>query len=360
MSSDITREKNMIVQGFKKKGVREEVLELVSYDADYGLTRDQIAMYADKNIDIDRMRIYSECLRNGYDDRVINALTADGLNAAQMRMGLDFYKRGVPIEDVEEVTRRGEKAVAMKKNFEDILEKTDGLICTAEMEPEYVKKLTEHIEEVVLTIGNTDKKFDAIADALKSLTESRRDQEELERVLKENQEKDRLLSQKQDEINKAYSQAAENRKEVDMLKKENEALKEKVRKFEERSVGESSENRITNAGYFEPPYSEIPQEAYGSRTIRINGNDIERKAPGNSRGAVGIFTKLGIKSKSRRNLVKLVIAGELDRNQLIQIKNAIEKGLTESQLEEIINSRVPAERMKEIIEIAELENSLQG
>lgn len=55
-----------------------------------------------------------------------------------------------------------------------------------------------------------------------------------------------------------------------------------------------------------------------------------------------------------------MINGELDRNQLIQIKSAIEKGLTESQLEEIINSRVPAERMKEIIEIAELENSLQG
>ena len=43
-----------------------------------------------------------------------------------------------------------------------------------------------------------------------------------------------------------------------------------------------------------------------------------------------------------------MINGELDSNQLIQFKSAIEKGLTESQLEEIINSRVPAERMKEI------------
>ena len=36
MSSDITRDKNMIVQGFKKKGLSKEVMELINYDADYG------------------------------------------------------------------------------------------------------------------------------------------------------------------------------------------------------------------------------------------------------------------------------------------------------------------------------------
>ena len=359
MGSD-TRDKNMIVQSFKNRGVSSEVLALISDDADYGLTREQIAKYADKNMDIERMRIFSECMRNGYDENVTGIITADGLNTIQMKMALEFYKKGVPIENVEEITGSGEKAVVMKKYYENILEKMDGVNRAAAMEPEYVKKLTEHIEEVVLSIGNMDKKFDAIADALKSLVHGRQEQEELDRVLKENQEKDRLLSQKQDEINKAYSQAAENRKEVEMLKKENEVLKEKVLELEERGEAKRTENKISDTGYYESSNSGIFQPTYSSRNIRINSNDIERKAPGNSRSAIGFFTRLGIKKKSRKNLVKLVINGELDRNQLIQIKSAIEKGLTESQLEEIINSRVPAERMKEIIEIAELENSLQG
>ena len=51
MSSDITRDKNMIVQGFKKKGLSKEVMELKNYDADYGLTWEQIAKYADKKMD---------------------------------------------------------------------------------------------------------------------------------------------------------------------------------------------------------------------------------------------------------------------------------------------------------------------
>lgn len=370
MSSD-TRDKNMIVQSFKNKGLRGEVMELISEDADYGLTREQIAKYADKKMDIDRMRIYSECMRNDFDDSVIRIITADGLSKVQMQMALEFYKKGVSKEDIEEITKSGEKAAAMKKRYEEILDKTDSVYNASETEPEYVKKIAEHIQEVVLSIGNTDKKFDDIAEVLKSLAQSRKDEEELERVLKENQEKDRLLSQKQDEINKAYSQAAENRKEVEMLKEENEALNRKISEIEKRSKEEVAENvpssehmqssdrEFTNRRYTETSSRGDYGRGYGSGYVRINSNDIERTVRTNSYGMAGIFTRLGIKKKSRRNLVRLVISGELDRNQLVQIKSAIEKGLTERQLEDIINSRVSADRMKEIVEIAELENSMQ-
>lgn len=83
----------MIVQSFKNKGLRGEVIALISDDADYGLTREQIAKYADKKMDIDRMRIYSECLRNGYEDSIIKIITADGLSKAQMQMALNFIKK---------------------------------------------------------------------------------------------------------------------------------------------------------------------------------------------------------------------------------------------------------------------------
>ena len=42
----------------------------------------------------------------------------------------------------------------------------------------------------------------------------------------------------------------------------------------------------------------------------------------------------------------------------MQLKSAIERGLTESQLVELINNNVSAEKMKEIIEIAVLENAM--
>ena len=64
------------------------------------------------------------------------------------------------------------------------------------------------------------------------------------------------------------------------------------------------------------------------------------------------------KKKSRADIVKLVVSGDLVPAQLVQIKSAIEKGLTESQLVELINNNISAEKMKEIIEIAVLENSM--
>ena len=67
---------------------------------------------------------------------------------------------------------------------------------------------------------------------------------------------------------------------------------------------------------------------------------------------------MGIKKKSRQDIVKLVASGDLVPDQLVQLKSAIERGLTESQLVELINNNVSAEKMKEIIEIAVLENAM--
>ena len=75
-------------------------------------------------------------------------------------------------------------------------------------------------------------------------------------------------------------------------------------------------------------------------------------------GVVSLFARLSFKKKSRADIVKLVASGDLVPAQLVQIKSAIEKGLTESQLVELINNNISAEKMKEIIEIAVLENSM--
>ncbi|MDT2429201.1 hypothetical protein ABQD92_16530 [Enterococcus avium] len=75
-------------------------------------------------------------------------------------------------------------------------------------------------------------------------------------------------------------------------------------------------------------------------------------------GVIALLSKLCFKKKSRADIVKLVASGDLAPAQLIQIKSGIEKGLTEGQLVELINNNVAAEKMKEIIEIAVLENSM--
>ncbi len=64
------------------------------------------------------------------------------------------------------------------------------------------------------------------------------------------------------------------------------------------------------------------------------------------------------KKRSRRSLVQLVIADELSADQLKHIVTAIKSGLTEDQLCNLIENKVPAEKMPQIIEIAMLENKM--
>ena len=64
------------------------------------------------------------------------------------------------------------------------------------------------------------------------------------------------------------------------------------------------------------------------------------------------------KKRSRRSLVQLVIADELSADQLKHIVTAIKSGLTENQLCSLIENKVPAEKMPQIIEIAMLENKM--
>ena len=63
--------------------------------------------------------------------------------------------------------------------------------------------------------------------------------------------------------------------------------------------------------------------------------------------------------KKRRDIVKLLADKNLSPDQLVQIRSAIEKGLSERQLLVLINSRIPAEQMEEIIGIAVYENQMR-
>ena len=70
-----------------------------------------------------------------------------------------------------------------------------------------------------------------------------------------------------------------------------------------------------------------------------------------------IFTCLFF--KQRKDIIKLLADKNLSPDQLVQIRNAIEKGLTEKQLLVLINNRIPAEQMEEIISIAVYENQIK-
>ena len=82
---------------------------------------------------------------------------------------------------------------------------------------------------------------------------------------------------------------------------------------------------------------------------------MERKDRGSVMSAM--FSRLFFKRKT--DIVKLLAEKDLSPEQLVQIRCAIEKGLSEKQLLVLINSKIPAVQMEEIINIAVYENKMK-
>ena len=252
-----------------------------------------------------------------------------------------------------------------------------------------MKELIAQMEMVVKKINYQEERYDALNKKLSAVEVLKEDKEVTERLVKENEDKDGIISHQQDELNKASSTIARLRDNIEHKEKEMERMRDRIESLEDKIMSvasqqqkateteentepseavETNDDKETAKTLADtqpvpspvyngiPVYYQIPVTDSAGRVIQhLPVERTERKSNG---GIAAFFARLSFKKKSRADIVKLVASGDLVPAQLVQIKSAIEKGLTEGQLVELINNNVSAEKMKEIIEIAVLENSM--
>ena len=384
------------IQILRNKHMDSEVIALVKSDYEYGLTDDEIGLYLNKSYDIEQMKVLSKCLHKGVSEALLTLLKDSRMAAPKMQTALDYYEKGVPIDAIREVVQKDDTAVNMRRMFDVVLEKLNKAKEQMPQDLEYVKSLVAQMDEVVEKINHQNERYDALNKKLSEIETSKDDEEVRERLVKENQDKDALINSQQNELNKASSTIARLRDDIEKKDKEMKRMSERIESLEDKIIGIATDNmkaaEVKNdAGKTEnaeavagtkedrtdkkmvdtvavpqnmqavangiPVYYQIPVvDGTGNVVQRL---PIERSVRKSSNsGVVSLFARLSFKKKSRADIVKLVASGDLVPAQLVQIKSAIEKGLTESQLVELINNNISAEKMKEIIEIAVLENSM--
>lgn len=377
------------IQLLRSKNVGEDVLALVRSDLEDGLTEEETALYVNKNYNIGQMRVLSECIHKGISEEMITLFRDSRLSGHQMQVSLEFYEKGVPFEAIKEVVTRGDLPVVMRRAYDAVLEKMSQTKEAAVAEPEYIKDLIAQIEEVVSKIHHQDERYDALNRKLAVFETSKEEEEIKSRLIKENEEKDATICHQQDELNRASSTIARLRNDITKKDKEMERMRDRIESLEDKMMGSGSEHgkepekqrqkdvtvaesqetadqakeaRVVEPGNAMgqtviPVYYQVPiVDGSGNVLQRL---PMERTVRKNSAGGMAaLLGKLCIRKKSRADIVKLVASGNLVPAQLVQIRSAIEKGLTEGQLVELINNNVSAEKMKEIIEIAVLENSM--
>lgn len=377
-----------------------EIIDLVEEDLNLGLTEEQTNLYLKKGFKLAQMKVLSGFLRKGIDESFVKQLTShENLTGYQMQVALDFYEKGVPISVIEETVSNNSTPSAMREIFQKILTDTEKVKRESEnisgQMQEYVKGLVTQIEEVVGKIQYQEQRYDELNKKLTVFESSKKDEEVAENLVKKLEDTEAELSSQQDRLNSASSTIARLREQVEHKEKEMSRMQNRIDTLEQKLLDKAdipvkptedqenktsdekqsetvdkemadtnpvlSENVFTDdpfakSKYGIPVYYQMPVvDAQGRVVQQLSVERTRRTSEG---GIAAMIAKLCFKKKSRQDIVKLVASGDLVPAQLIQIKSGIEKGLTEGQLVELINNNVSAEKMKEIIEIAVLENSM--
>lgn len=364
----------------------EEILKLVEADLQYGLTIEETELYTSRRFDYAQMKVYSACLRNGYPEDVRDCITRDGLTGEQMAVALEFYEKGVPLKTVAEVTENSSHtAFMMKKLFQSIVSKVQAADEAVQAQDDYAKELLEQIKSVVEKIEFQDKRYDALNERLKELQTAGQDTKIQNNLLNQLAEKDSMIAEKdsmlekqQDELNEARGTIARLRNEMDAIRKERDRLEKRTEEMEKetatksRNTATESEVAVTDKNEEVksmvqadvkkevPIIPSFPGAYYNVAVVDENGKvmsfmPVERMERKREKSTVSaLFSRFAFKKKI--DIVKLVAEKDLEPKQLVQIRSAIEKGLSEDQLLVLINNQIPAEQMEEIINIAVFEN----
>ena len=383
---------NEVLAQLRRTGrYNEDVLKLVQADLEYGLSRDEVDIYLTRKLPIEVKRKLSEALHKGCGAELVMVFADAGINVHQIETAINYYNAGVPFDVIKSVIAQNMNAHGMKEAYKKVLAQMKAVQGTSEEElakvdKSYVDSLFEEMRKIVSQIGYDEKRFDELNAKIKEISGGKVSDKELEELYQKMSDKDAIISNQQDNINQANAALARLRRETDEKEEEKKKMQETIGKLNNQLVEkdeqiaalkeqrvepneQSTENEASvtppgtvplkdasgNVVYGIPVHYAIAYKTEGAKEPEVTV--LERTERKNV-GFASMLARLSFKKKSRQDIVKLVASGNLTPEQLQQIRIGMEKKLTENQLLNLINNNVPAYQMKEIIEIAVLENSM--
>ena len=94
-----------------------------------------------------------------------------------MKVSLEFYEKGVPVETIQEAVARGEKPVVMRRLYEEVLAQLSKAAEQYTQDSEYVKELIAQMEMVVEKINYQEERYDALNKKLSDVEVLKEDKE---------------------------------------------------------------------------------------------------------------------------------------------------------------------------------------
>ena len=354
----------------KNPNFTKEIIQLVKSDLETGISKEETEEYSSSGrYSYQQMCVYSRCLRKGYSQEAKKLILKDAFSAGQMEAAVEFYEKGVPLAKVAGIMETaGQDMDGIKCMLQQELIKSGGLKNEEEtvenscgQDRDHVESLLKQVQETVTKISLYEERHDAMDKKLQELLVQKQDTAVQERLLAQLAEREKMLADQQDQLNGAMA-------EIARLKKGQEKASRPAVQAEGKSKAagiERPEDGKTNSTALQREKTKRQTQSvseYGCQMALLDQDGkvvkllpiehTEKKE--NTSMLSGLFSRLFF--RRRLDIVKLLAGKNLETGQLVQVRNAIEKGLTENQMLTLVNSRLPAGQMEEIINIAVYEN----
>jgi len=395
-------------QEIKDLFTNKSMRELAVRDFEYGLSKEDIMLYADKqHLPLGSVEQLSRALKVHDGRELVNYLRDSGLNAYQMELVVDFYKKGVSLDKIREVMGQEQTAYSLSQALQKVYEALYQTGKNAEG-ISGVQEIQGRIEAVVAQVGENKAFLDQVLSKLEEMDAGQNTDALSQSFIEKLEEKDAIIKSQQEENNKlaadnaalrsrqgevSETQEKQNEK-IEKFRQEKTELLEQVRQAEtEKSAAlarlelagkerEAMERKVESMEReMEAVKKQLEQVKVNdgvtqSRTIKTDskrsaGNyqalvagpggkqqvvEIERAERKNPAGIMAMAGKL-FKDKSRGKLLQAIAGAGLDSSQMEQVKYALKSGLSDEETINIIQCGFDAEQMGKAIEIVLLEKS---
>lgn len=377
------RDLEQVIDKYVGENYEKEAVALAKEDLIDGVPKDLVALYMDKRLSVAQMQQYSRAMRAGLSEDFIRMLKDGNFKYRQLEVIIDFQLKGVPMESIGKEISSDMEPHAIHKALTAIYEQLEKAKATVPQENEEAKEIYEKIEKMLSGIGDNSNYLQAVMDKLGTLdTIAQRNDDVRETLSKSIEEKERIINEQQAFITQATKENGELRrklqeisdskisfekkqlsyeKEMESLRAENEAL----RKEKENMVREITDKELAKKEEDMTLVQSRPRVPNVNYDTVVVGGDGRRQSihveHTSKRSPEGLLALAGKKlfGKSKVNLIKQLTGKGLNQQQMEQIKVAIESGLTDEEVIDIINSGFSAEEMKQAIEIVIAEKMYQ-
>lgn len=395
-------------QEIKEMFTNRSMRELAARDFEYGLSKEDIMLYADKqHLPLGSVEQLSRALKV-YDGReLVNYLRDSGLNAYQMELVIDFYKKGVSLDKIREVMGQEQTAYSLSQALQKVYEALYQTGKNAEGNSG-VQEIQGRIEAVVSQVGENKAFLDQVLSKLEEMDTGQNTDALSQSFIEKLEEKDAIIKSQQEENNKLAADNAALRSKQGKVQETQEKQNEEMEKFRQEktelleqvkqaeteksdalarldAAGKEKEEMERKVEGMEREMEAVKkqlEQAKENGTITQGGTikadskrlaanyqalvsgpsgqqqavEIERTERKNPAGIMALAGKL-FKDKSRGKLLQTIAGAGMDSSQMEQIKKALQSGLTDEETINIIQCGFDAEQMGKAIEIVLLEKS---